>query len=80
MFVLLPSILLSGFMFPYDGMPKPAQWIANALPATHFMTMIRGVVLRDARMEDLAGGMIWMAVFSVLGLLVATLRFRKRLD
>ncbi|MFC6686524.1 ABC transporter permease [Jhaorihella thermophila] len=79
-FVLLPSILLSGFMFPYDGMPKPAQWIANVLPATHLMTMIRGVVLRDAWIEDLAGGMIWMGGFAALGLLVATLRFRKRLD
>jgi ABC-2 type transport system permease protein len=47
-FVLLPSILLSGFMFPYEGMPGGAQLIADLLPATHFMRIIRGVVLRDA--------------------------------
>lgn len=79
-FVLLPSILLSGFMFPYDGMPKPAQAIANLLPATHFMAMIRGVVLRDADLADLIPGMIWLAGFTVIGLIVASLRFRKRLD
>lgn len=79
-FVLLPSILLSGFMFPYDGMPKPAQAIADLLPATHFMSMIRGVVLREAELRDLAPGMVWLAGFTAIGLLVASLRFRKRLD
>ncbi len=78
-FILLPSILLSGFMFPFDGMPGPAQAIAQLLPATHFMQMIRGVVLRDAALIDMAGGMLWMAGFMVFGLIVATLRFRKRL-
>ncbi len=79
-FVLLPSILLSGFMFPFDGMPGPAQAIAQVLPATHFISMIRGVVLRDAGMAELAGGMIWLIGFSAVGLIVASLRFRKRLD
>ncbi|NCC41334.1 MAG: ABC transporter permease, partial [Gammaproteobacteria bacterium] len=46
LFILLPSILLSGFMFPYEGMPLAAQYIAEALPATHFMHAIRAVVLR----------------------------------
>ena len=41
-FILLPSILLSGFMFPYEGMPEIAQDIAEALPATHFMRLVRG--------------------------------------
>jgi ABC-2 type transport system permease protein len=80
LFVLLPSILLSGFMFPYDGMPRPAQIIANMLPATHFMQLIRGVVLRDADLAQLAPGMLWLALFSAGGLIVASLRFRKRLD
>lgn len=79
-FILMPSILLSGFMFPYEGMPKPAQWIADMLPATHFMRVIRGVVLRDASLDDLAPDLIWLAVFSVAGLALASLRFRKRLD
>src|SRR5690606_9378449 len=47
-FILLPSILLSGFLFPYEGMPRLAQYIAEVLPATHFGRMIRAIVLRDA--------------------------------
>jgi len=80
LFVLLPSILLSGFMFPFDGMPRPAQIIANFLPATHFMQMIRGVVLRDATLAEMTNGIIWLSVFTVVGLIIASLRFRKRLD
>ncbi|GAA6159622.1 ABC transporter permease [Ruegeria sp. HU-ET01832] len=78
-FVLLPSILMSGFMFPFDGMPKPVQVIAQILPATHFMDMIRGVVLRDASLYELRWGILWMIGFAVFGLLAATLRFNKRL-
>ncbi|MGR5488866.1 ABC transporter permease, partial [Vibrio alfacsensis] len=51
-FILLPSILLSGFMFPYEAMPNAAQWVAEALPATHFMRMIRGIILRGADLSD----------------------------
>ncbi|WP_170383180.1 ABC transporter permease [Ruegeria atlantica] len=78
-FVLLPSILMSGFMFPFDGMPKPVQLIAQILPATHFMDMIRGVVLRDASLYELRWGILWMIGFAAFGLLAATLRFKKRL-
>ncbi|WP_170334844.1 ABC transporter permease [Ruegeria arenilitoris] len=78
-FVLLPSILMSGFMFPFDGMPKPVQMIAQVLPATHFMDMIRGVVLRDASLYEVRWGILWMIGFAVFGLLAATLRFKKRL-
>jgi ABC-2 type transport system permease protein len=79
-FVLLPSILLSGFMFPYEAMPVAAQWIAEALPATHFMRTIRAVVLRDAHVSDLWLDIIWLMCFSVLGLWIAAKRFHKRLD
>ncbi|MCU4651476.1 ABC transporter permease [Roseibacterium sp. SDUM158016] len=79
-FVLLPSILLSGFMFPYEGMPDGAKLIADLLPATHFMRIIRGVVLRDAELADLGPDAAWLLGFAVLGLVVASLRFRKRLD
>ncbi|MFA3920748.1 ABC transporter permease [Ruegeria hyattellae] len=78
-FVLLPSILMSGFMFPFDGMPQPVQIIAQVLPATHFMDMIRGVILRDASLYELRWGILWMIGFAAFGLLVATLRFKKRL-
>jgi ABC-2 type transport system permease protein len=79
-FVLLPSILLSGFMFPYDSMPHLAQVIAEGLPATHFMRTIRGVVLRDANFVDLLPDMIWLGCFALIGVLMAALRFKKRLD
>ncbi|CTQ72932.1 ABC transporter permease [Roseibium alexandrii] len=79
-FVLLPSILLSGFMFPYEGMPLAAQYIAEALPATHFMRMIRGFVLRDATLMDVHRDVIWMSGFFVLGMIAAAVRFKKRLD
>ncbi len=58
-FILLPSILLSGFMFPYEAMPIAAQWIAEALPATHFMRMVRAIVLREADILMLAKDAFW---------------------
>jgi ABC-2 type transport system permease protein len=79
-FVLLPSILLSGFMFPYQGMPEGAQYIAEALPATHFIRLIRGVVLRDVEALEMADDMLWLISFTLIGLLVAALRFKKSLD
>ncbi len=79
-FILLPSILLSGFMFPYDGMPLAAQYIAEALPATHFMRLIRGVVLRDVEIIDMSFDVYWLALFTLAGLAVASLRFKKSLD
>ena len=79
-FLLIPSILLSGFMFPYEGMPALAQWIAEALPATHFIRLIRGIVLRAANLFDLWPDVLWLAGFTLLGLLVAAKRFKKRLD
>jgi ABC-2 type transport system permease protein len=79
-FVLLPSILLSGFMFPYEGMPIEAQYIAEALPATHFIRSIRAIVLREVDVMDMAYDAIWLATFTLVGLLIASLRFKKRLD
>jgi ABC-2 type transport system permease protein len=80
MFLLIPSILLSGFMFPYEGMPLTAQWIAEAIPATHFIRMIRAIVLRGATLLDLMPDFLWLTGFTLLGLLVAAKRFKKRLD
>lgn len=79
-FILLPSILLSGFMFPYEAMPVAAQWISEVLPATHFMRMIRGIVLRGADLVDLWRDTLWMAGFTVVGLILASIRFKKSLD
>lgn len=79
-FILLPSILLSGFMFPYEAMPVAAQWISEILPATHFMRMIRGIVLRGADLMDLWRDALWLFVFTVIGIIVASMRFKKSLD
>ncbi|MFT6987841.1 MAG: ABC-2 type transport system permease protein [Psychromonas sp.] len=79
-FILLPSILLSGFIFPYEGMPIAAQWISEALPATHFMRIIRGVILRGADLLDLWRDSLWLLIFTLSGLIVASARFKKNLD
>jgi len=79
-FVILPSVLLSGFMFPYDAMPLAAQYIAEVLPATHFMRLIRAVFLRGAHASQLLPDISWLLVFTLVMLGVATKRFRKSLD
>lgn len=79
-FILLPSILLSGFMFPFAAMPEPAQWISELLPATHYVRMIRAVVLREAHWSDLHFDVGYLLGFIVVGMTIATLRFKKRLD
>jgi len=79
-FTMLPSILLSGFMFPFEGMPRPAQWLAQVLPLTHFVEMVRGIVLRGAAVADFAWPLAKLAAFFAVVLGVALLRFRKRLD
>ena len=79
-FILLPSILLSGFMFPSEGMPKEAQWLAEVLPATHFMRLIRGVILRDASLMEMNHDVIFLFVFTVIAMIIAALRFKKTLD
>lgn len=77
--VLLPTFLLSGFMFPQETMPAIIYWIGQIVPATYFLRILRGIILRDAGFLDL-----WQngAVLAVMGLCVitfATLRFRKTL-
>ena len=53
-FLMLPSILLSGFMFPFRGMPGWAQWIGEVLPVTHFLRIVRGVMLKGAGFGDIS--------------------------
>jgi len=79
-FTFLPQILLSGFMFPYAGMPWPAQWLAEIFPMTHFMRLIRGILLRAATLTDLWPELAALGVFIVVVLGIAITRTRKRLD
>jgi ABC-2 type transport system permease protein len=80
LFVFLPSILLSGFMFPFDGMPVAAQRIAEVLPLTHFVRLVRGIVLRGADVQELMGEIYALLAFFAVAMSLAILRFRKRLD
>jgi ABC-2 type transport system permease protein len=77
---LLPSILLSGFMFPFEGMPVVAQWIAQVLPLTHFNVIIRGIMLRGADLPELWPQALKLVAFLAVMLLIAVARFKKRLD
>ncbi len=79
-FIMLPSILLSGFIFPFSGMPKMAQWIAEILPLTHFVRLIRGIMLRGATLTELLPELLTLMAFTVLTLVLAIKLFRKRLD
>jgi ABC-2 type transport system permease protein len=78
-FFLLPNILLSGFMFPFSAMPVPAQWLAQALPLTHFLRIVRRIVLMGAGYEEVALELYWLlGIFGAL-VLVTSLRFKKKL-
>jgi ABC-2 type transport system permease protein len=79
-FVFLPSILLSGFMFPYAGMPVVAQWISELLPLTHFLRLVRGIMLRGADFGDLWHDAVALLAFIAVMLTLAIRLFHKRLD
>ncbi len=79
-FLFLPSILLSGFMFPFDGMPVAAQWIAEVLPLTHFVRLIRGVMLRGVDLTTMWPDVVALLAFTAVMMTLAISRFRKRLD
>ena len=79
-FFFLPQILLSGFMFPFDGMPLAARKFAELLPLTHFIRLIRGVMLRAATLGELWGEIWPLLLFFAVALGAAMARFRKRLD
>ena len=79
-FFFLPSILLSGFMFPYRGMPGWAQAFGELLPLTHFLRIIRAVMLKGAGLPAIALETMWLAVFVFLFAGIALVRFRRTLD
>jgi ABC-2 type transport system permease protein len=78
-FFLLPNILLSGFMFPWEAMPRPAQLLSLALPLTHFLRIVRGIVLKGSTLADVSGELGWMAAILVVLVVMASLRFSKKL-
>jgi ABC-2 type transport system permease protein len=76
----LPQLLLSGFMFPFEGMPKEAQYLSELFPLTHFLRIVRGVVVREASLDMMLDDIWPLIVFFIIVMTLATLRFRKRLD
>ena len=78
-FFFLPSMLLSGFMFPFEAMPRPAQWIGQLLPLTHYLRIVRGILLKGAPIGILLDEVAAIAVFMAGALLIAVATFRKRL-
>jgi ABC-2 type transport system permease protein len=79
-FTILPSILLSGFMFPFAGMPQWAQLLGTCVPATHFLRIVRKVMLKGAAISDITGEMTALGIILVVVSIVAMLRYRQTLD
>jgi len=79
-FFFLPSILLSGFMFPFRGMPPWAQWVGEILPLTHYLRIVRGILLKGNGIHEILPNMWPMAIFLVVALSVGFKRYRRTLD
>jgi ABC-2 type transport system permease protein len=80
MMFFLPNILLSGFMFPFAGMPIWAQYIGEALPLTHFLRIVRSIMLKGSNLSDLRYDAIAMFVLMLVAMTIAVTRFRRTLD
>jgi ABC-2 type transport system permease protein len=80
MFFFLPSILLSGFMFPFNGMPIWAQYIGNVLPLTHFLVIVRGILLKGNGFFEIWREVIPIVSFAVVVMFIGYKRYRKTLD
>jgi len=76
----LPNILMSGFAFPFAGMPAWAQWIGQCLPLTHFIRIVRGILLKGATIGDLRAETAWLIGLMLLAMTLAVTRFRRTLD
>jgi len=79
-FFFLPSILLSGFMFPFRGMPEWAQWIGTCLPLTHFLRIVRGILLKGNGIGEILPEVWPIALFVAVAMAVGVKRYRQTLD
>jgi ABC-2 type transport system permease protein len=80
MFFFLPSMLLSGFMFPFRGMPGWAQALGEALPLTHFLRVVRGILLKGSSAGDVAASIWPLALILVVVAGAALMRYQRTLD
>jgi len=79
-FYFLPSILLSGFLFPFRGMPQWAQWIGTAVPVTHMLRVIRGSMLKGVGIAEAAPSLGALALFVLIVASIAVKQYRTTLD
>ena len=79
MLVFLPSIMISGFMFPRDAMPRIIYYIGTVIPLTYYLQIIRGIMLKGIGFQYLAGQVGALLVFSVIFMTIATLNFKKKI-
>ena len=79
-FFFLPNFLLSGFAFPFRGMPHWAQWIGEVLPLTHFIRIVRGIMLKGNGFADMRLDVVALAIFMFVAMALALFRFRRTLD
>ena len=79
-FFFLPSMLLSGFMFPFRGMPQWAQWLGEVLPLTHFLRIVRGILLKGNGWAEIAPNVWPIGAFLLVAAAVALKRYRQTLD
>ncbi len=80
MMFFLPNLLLSGFMFPFAGMPQWAQWVSEALPLTHYVRIVRAIMLKGSTLADLQIEALALAGLTLMAMFIAVTRFRRTLD
>ena len=80
MMFFLPNMLLSGFVFPFLGMPVWAQWFSEFLPLTHFIRIVRAIMLKGSTLADLHYDALWLAGLMAVAMIIAVTRFRRTLD
>jgi ABC-2 type transport system permease protein len=80
MMFFLPNMLLSGFVFPFLGMPVWAQWVSEWLPLTHFIRIVRAIMLKGSTLSDLQYDALWLAGLMAVAMVIAVTRFRRTLD
>jgi ABC-2 type transport system permease protein len=80
MMYFLPNMLLSGFLFPFAGMPAWARWVGECLPLTHYLRMVRAIMLKGAALGDLHYDTVTLAGLMLVAMLIAVTRFRRTLD
>lgn len=78
--VILPSVLLSGFMFPREAMPVAAQWIGGAIPLTYYLRVLRGILLKGTALDAIWRDVLSLCAFALVLIVLSSTRFRKSLD